>query len=113
MWQLGALHVERTFLTTEDTRPSAIGARLLLAQGLGLLFEEGLQGSLGEPGGGGEGELLHGSEIDVESRPLVTVGASGHDFAPLCGEVVEFVEFLRSEGVACHDASCIEVKTKT
>ena len=113
MLQLGALHMERAFLTAEDTRPSAVGTGLLLAQGMGLLFEEGLQGSLRETDGRGESDLLHGSEIDVESRPLVTVSAAGHDFAPLCSEFVEFVEFVGSEGVACHDASCIEVKTKT
>jgi hypothetical protein len=110
---LGALHLEGAFVTAEDTRPSAIRTGLLLAQGLGLLFEEGLQGSLGETGGRSEGDLLHGREIDIESRPLVPVGATGHDFAPLCGEVVQFVEFLGSEGVACHDASCVEFKTKT
>jgi hypothetical protein len=101
------------FLTAEDTRPSAVGTGRLLAQGMGLLFEEGLQGSLGETGGRGEGDLLHGGEIDVESRPLVPVGASGDNFAPLGGEVVEFLEFFGSEGATCHDASCLGVGTKT
>jgi hypothetical protein len=110
--QLAALHVEGAFVTAQDASPSAVGTGLVLAQGLGLLFEQGLQGSLGETGGRGESDLLHGREIDVESRPLVPVDASGDDFAPLGGKLVEFLEFVGCEGVVCHDASCFEVKTK-
>jgi len=70
----------------------------LRAQRLGLLLEEGLQGPLREPGGGGVGDLLPGAEIDVESGPVVAEGAPGDDFAPLGGEVLEFLEFLGGEG---------------
>ena len=48
----------------------------MLAQGLGLLFEEGLEGSLGKPGGRSVGDLLHSTEIDVESGSVVAEGAS-------------------------------------
>jgi hypothetical protein len=85
----------------------------LLAQGQGLLFEEGLQGALGEASGGSEGDLLHSSEIDIESVSLVAEGASGDNFAPLCGEATEFLDFLGGEVAVCHNASCVEVKART
>src|SRR4051794_9981196 len=111
--QLGALYLERAFLSAEGTRASAVGTGLLLAQGVGLLFEEGLQGALGESGGSGAGDLLHGIEIDIEPRPVLAKGASGNDFAPAGGEVMEFLQFLGSEGASCHAASCLDVETKT
>jgi hypothetical protein len=79
-------------------------------QGVGLLFEEGLQSSLVEPGGGGLGDLLHGVEIDVEPRPLVAEGASGDDFAPLGGQIAEFLELLGGELASRHGVSCLGVR---
>jgi hypothetical protein len=110
---LCALNLERAFLTTEGTRSSAVGTGLLLTQGVGLLFEEGLQGALGETGSGGVSNLLHCIEIDVEPRPVVAEGASGDDFAPLGGQVTEFLEFFGGERTASHDASCVGVGTST
>ena len=104
-----ALHLERALLPAGDTRSSAIGTGLLLAQGVGLLFEEGVQGALGEAGRGGAGDLLHGVEIDVEPRAVVAEGASGDDFAPLGGQVTEFLKFFGGERTASHDASCVGV----
>src|SRR5215510_8310711 len=65
--QLGALHLQGAFLPADDAGASAIGTELLLAQGIGLLFQESLEGVLGKAGGGGTGDLLHG--IQIESRP--------------------------------------------
>jgi hypothetical protein len=110
--QLSALNLERAVLAAEGTRSSAFGTRLLLTQGVGLLFKQGLQGALGEPSGGGVGDLLHGIEIDIESGPIVVKGASGNDFAPPSGEAAEFMQFLRCKGTACHNASCVEVKSR-
>jgi hypothetical protein len=107
-----ALRLERAWLPAEGTGPSAIGAGLLLAQGIGLLLEKGLQRALGESGSGGEGDLFHRSEIDVESGPAIAKGASGDDFAPLGGEAAEFVDFLGGQGAACHDGSCLGVATR-
>jgi hypothetical protein len=111
--QLCALDLERALLAAEGTRPPAFGTGLVLAQRLGLLFEERLQGALGQAGGGGLGNLLHGREIDVESGSVVPEGASGDDFAPLRGEVAEFLKFLGGEGAACHAASCVGVEART
>lgn len=77
------------------------------------MFEKGLQGAFGESSGSGTGELLHGVEIDVESGPVVAEGASGDDFAPRGSEALELLELFGSEGAACHDASCMEVKKRT
>jgi hypothetical protein len=83
---------------------------LLLPQGVGLLFEEGLQGALVEPGGGGLSDLLHGVEIDVESGAVVAEGAAGDDFAPLGRQITEFLELWGSELASRHDASHLGVR---
>ena len=110
--ELAALDLEGAALAAEGTGSPALGTGLLLAQGVGLLFEEGLQSALGEPGGGGAGDWLHGSEIDVEPGAVVAEGAAGNDFAPLGGEAAEFLQFLRGERAVCHDASCVGVKSR-
>jgi hypothetical protein len=108
-----ALDLERTFLPSEDAKASAVGTGPLLAQRLGLLFEEGLEGSFRKSGGRGVSDLLHGAEIDIESGSFVAESASGDDFAPLSGEAVEFLEFVGGEGARGHDASCPGVESKT
>jgi len=85
----------------------------VLAQGVGLLLEEGLQGALGESVGGGAGDLLHGLEIDIESGAALATGASSDDFAPLGGEAAEFLELLGGEGALCHAVSCLGVETRS
>ena len=92
--ELGALHLEGASLTAEGTKASAVGAGLLWAQGVGLLFEEDLQGPLVESGGSGLGDLLHGVQIDVQPRAVVAEGAAGDDFAPLGGKVTQILEVL-------------------
>jgi hypothetical protein len=80
---------------------------------LGLLFQEDLQGALVEAGGGGLGDLLHGVEVDVQPRAVVAEGAAGDDFAPLGGQITEFLEFLGGELASRHGASCLGVRTTT
>lgn len=111
--QLCALHLERALLRAQGARAPAVGTGLLLTQGVGLLFEKGLQGALGESRGSGAGDLLHGIEIDVKSGSVVTEGAPGDDFTPLGGQVTEFLEFLGGELTARHNASCVRVATGT
>jgi len=74
-----------------------------------LLFEAGLQSPFGQASGSGLGDLLHGIEIDVESRAGIAEGASGDDFSPLGGEAAEFLEFLGGELAWRHGASCAGV----
>jgi len=86
---------------------------LLLAQGVGLLLQEGLQSALGETGSGGAGDWLHGIQIDVEAGAVVAEGATGDDFAPAGGKVAKFLEFLGGEGASWHAAPCLEVESTT
>jgi hypothetical protein len=109
--ELAALDLEGAAPAAEGTGSPALGTGLLPTQGVGLLFEEGLQGALGESGGRGAGDLLHGSEIDVGPGAVVAAGAAGDDFAPLGGEVTKVLQFLGGKGAACHDASCVEVRS--
>src|SRR5215468_8228696 len=75
--QSGVLHLEGPWFAMDGTEPTAGGAGLLLAQGVGLLFQEGLQGALRQTSSGGAGDLLHGIQIDVQPRAAVAEGASG------------------------------------
>jgi hypothetical protein len=64
----------------------------VFAEGLGLLFQEGAEGALGEAGRGGAGELLHSVEVGVQAGASVAEGPAGDDFAPAGGEVTDFLE---------------------
>jgi hypothetical protein len=57
-----------------------------------LPFEEIGEGSFGESGGGGIGDLFHGVEIGVASWSVVAEGSSANNFAPIGGEVADFLE---------------------
>jgi len=74
-----------------------MGTGLFGGESLGLLLEEELERSFGQPLRGGGGDLLHRSEIDIESRPVVTERSLGNDFAPLGSQCPESVEFLGCE----------------
>jgi hypothetical protein len=89
-------------LADNGTGGATGGTADLLAQRLGLLFQEGGQGAFGQSGGGGVGELLPGLEIGVWSRALVTEGASGNDLAPAGGEVTDFLEEFGRKFTARH-----------
>jgi hypothetical protein len=84
--------VQGAWLAGDGTGGAAVGAGKLLAEGLGLLFQERGQGSFGQPVGGGLGDLFHGVEVGVESGSVVAEGASCDDFAPVLGEVTDFLE---------------------
>ena len=66
------------------------GAGLLVRQGVGLPLQQALQGAFDQPGGGGLGDALQGGQIELDS---VVAGAAGDDFAPLGGQVVQFLQF--------------------
>lgn len=78
-----------------------------------MLLAKGWHGTFGDVSGNGLGDLLHSNAIDIASGSVVANGASGNNFASLCRQVVEFVEFCGSQVAGCHDASGHEVKTKT
>ena len=84
--------LQRAGFPEHGTGSATVRTGHLFAEGLGLLFQEGGQGALGEAGGGGVGELLHGLEIGVPSPAVVAGGASGNDFAPAGSAVTDFLE---------------------
>jgi hypothetical protein len=94
--------VQGAWLAGDGTGGAAVGAGKLLAQRLGLLFQERGQGSFGQPISGGLCDLFHGVEIGVESGSVVAEGATCDDFAPALGEVTDFLEEFWGEFAACH-----------
>ena len=107
--EFGPTHVQGPLVAADGTGPSAVGTRLLLAQGGGLAFEQRLQSAFGETGGRRLGDLLHGVEINLKSGAIVAEGAAGDDFAPLGGELAEFVEVVRRQVAPCHAPSSLEL----
>jgi hypothetical protein len=92
--QLSATDSQEPFLAAEQTRTAAARARLLVAEGLGLQFQEGVERPLGEASGGGAGDLLQGVEVEVGAGAGVAEGAAGNDFAPLGGEGADVLKNL-------------------
>jgi hypothetical protein len=106
---LATVDVQGPCLSLHGAESAAVGAGLLLAEGLGLLLQSGGESAFGQSGGGSGGELLQGGEIEVESGAGLAEGPSGDSFAPLGSESTDILEFLRGEGIACHRPSCLEV----
>ena len=82
------------------------GQAVLVSEGVGLPLQQALQGAFDQAGSGGLGDALQGGQIEGDG---VVAGASGDDFAPLGGEVVEFLQFGGGEVGAWHGASCLWV----
>jgi len=58
------------------------------------------------------GHLLHGREINVETRPGIAESLAGNDSSPLGGLFTEFFDLFRCKLASWHSASCTEVKAK-
>lgn len=69
---------------------------------VGMLFEEVGQSAFGQSRGGSVSQLLHGVKIDVESGSLLAEGSSGDNFAPIGGEVADFLEKFGGKLSAWH-----------
>jgi hypothetical protein len=80
---------------------------------VGLLLEEQFECALGEALSRDGGDLLHGSEVDIESRSVVAEGPPGDDFGPLSSQSAELEEFFGCESGGCHGLSCLAVASKT
>lgn len=68
---------------------SALRAGLVGGQFGRLLFEEQLEGALGQPVGGGVGDLLERAEVHVQAGAVVPERPLGDDLGPLPGQVVQ------------------------
>jgi len=67
-----------------------------------LLFQQCRQSSLRQTTGGSRRNLFQGAEIQFEPWTLFAEGATGDNFAPLGGEVVNLVELLVSPSSSSH-----------
>jgi hypothetical protein len=94
---LGSLSGERSGVGLRGTGFAAPGTGLSIGEFVGLLFEEQLESSFGQPLCGGGGDLLEGPEVHVESGTVVAESPLGDDLGPLAGEFVELLEFLGCE----------------
>ena len=66
--ELPAPEGQGAWFAVERAKATTGGARLLVTEGLGLQFQEGGEGSLGQAVGGRLGDLLHGVEVNVGAR---------------------------------------------
>jgi len=93
--------VEGPGFALDRTQALAVGTGVLRSEGLCLLFQEGVEGSLGQSPADLQGYFLHDAEADVGSGSLRPEGASGHDFSPLGGEFTDFADVFRGDFLTC------------
>ena len=81
-----------------------------VAEALGLLGGGLLEGAGGQAAGGGDRDLFHGVQIDVEARAIVPEGVADDNLAPLVGQVVDFLEILGGKFTRRHDLNFLAVR---
>jgi hypothetical protein len=104
---LDAAKGQQSFLAMDGAGASAVGTRVLGAEQLGLLLEQGGEGSFGQAGGSDSSDLLHGIQIDIGAGSGIAEGMAGNNFTPLGSEVTDFLESLGREFVLRHGLSCL------
>src|SRR5258708_27602197 len=110
--QRTATRRQGAWLLMDRARPLALGARELLRQRLGLLFQEGGGRTFGQTTGGGDGDLFQGGEVGVETGTNVPEDAMGHNLAPAGGQVTEFLELFRSQWRSGHALPCLRLASR-
>jgi hypothetical protein len=93
---MACCEVECPGFALDRARALAVGTGVLGSEGLCLLFQEGVEGSLDQSAADLKGHFLHDAEADVEPGSLRPEGASGHDFSPLGGELADFADIFRA-----------------
>ena len=81
-----------------------------VAEALGLLGGGLLEGAGSQAAGGGDGDLFHGVQIDVEAGAVVPKGVADDNLAPLVGQVVDFLEVLGGKFARRHDLNFLAVR---
>lgn len=92
---MAPLDIEGPVVPVHRTKQPAVGAGFFGAERLGLLFQQGGEGALGQPGGGGGCDLLHGLEVNVATWARLPEGTASDDFPPLGRQHADFLELLR------------------
>ena len=85
-------------------------AGLGVAEALGLLGGGLLEGARGQAAGGGDRDLFHGVQIDVEAGAVVAEGVADDNLAPLVGQVVDFLEVLGRKFARRHGLNFLAVR---
>jgi hypothetical protein len=93
--ELAALDGQGPVFVIDPAGPAAVRAGLRGAEGLGLLFQEGAEGALGQATSGGRGDLLHGHQVDRAVWARLAEGTAGDDFPPLGRQGVDLLQSLR------------------
>jgi len=75
---------------------AAVRTGLLGGKRLGLLLQEGGEGSVGQSTGGGRGDLFEGGQVGLETGACFAEGVTGNNFSPLGCQVTDILEFLWS-----------------
>ena len=100
--QLSGVWLGWTELTTVRTR-------LFFGELVGLLLEQQLESSFGQSLCGSSGDLLEGSEIDIQARSVVAESPLGDNLCPPRCQIVKFLEFLGCKSWSGHRPVCLEV----
>jgi hypothetical protein len=81
-----------------------------VTEALGLLGGGLLEGAGGQAAGGGDRDLFHGVQIDVEAGALVPEGVADNNLAPAVGQVVDFLEVLGGKLARRHGLNFLAVR---
>ncbi len=94
-------HGKGAMLPGDRAGVPAVGAGDLRGQAGGAALQQSGEGALGQAGGRGGGQVLHGLEVEGVHVGLVQ-GAAGNNFAPLDSESTDFTDLVGVELAACH-----------
>ena len=94
-------------LVPDGAGPATVGAGLGVAEGLGLLLQEGGQGALGQAPCGLQGHLLQGGKVHVVPRAVGSESAPGHDLAPPGRQLADGAEVFGVHSGTRHGYSCL------
>jgi len=109
---LAPLSGEGTSGGPSEARTPAGGARLFGGELGRLLLEEQLEGALGQPVGGGVGDLLERAEVHIQPGTVPPERSPGDDLGPLFGQGVQLLQFVGRELVRRHPSPPPEVRTR-
>jgi hypothetical protein len=109
--ELAASDNDGSILRIGGAEAATVGAGLLGAEVLGLPLRGLFEGASGEPSGGGNGNALHGVQVDVQTWAVVAEGAADNDFSPLLGQSLDFRQILVVEFACRHSLTSLRLAT--
>lgn len=109
MAEVAATDLHEAFLVADRTEQATGRAGLGVPEALGLLDGGLLQGAGGQTAGGGDGDLFHGVQRDVEAGAIVAESVANDDLPPAMGQVMDFLEVLGREFTGRHGLNLLAV----